>query len=311
MFLSSLTGQGALLPSTAVASTGGDSSNCLTPTAGAKTPVKGPQIMTRRPLQLCRPDGCRPDGQRCAAPTACRAHGAVCRPGRRAALPVGRADDDRLGGHDVLLHGGGKDIVVYRVGLGEALSGAAAPVFLDEYSPSGVLLQSVALPAVSASGAGNQQGLGRLGHGELGGPPLALRRRARPGGDRVQLHVQPDRFDESQFCGIVGHQPHRGPGGGVDDAVNTTTSLTDEATGNNVRSAVSDNGQEVWVSGADAANGVRYAPVGASTSTGILASSNGRQAGSTTVSSTSRLIPPRTASSRSPPSGRACPRPAR
>ncbi len=44
-------------------------------------------------------------------------------------------------------------IVVYRIGDGTtALSAASAPVFLDEYSPAGVLIQSIALPT-AASGS--------------------------------------------------------------------------------------------------------------------------------------------------------------
>ena len=45
------------------------------------------------------------------------------------------------------------NLVVYRVGDGvAALSTAAAPAFLDEYTPAGVIVQSVALPtAVSGS----------------------------------------------------------------------------------------------------------------------------------------------------------------
>lgn len=45
------------------------------------------------------------------------------------------------------------NIVIYRVGTaGSALTSAATPVFLDEYTPAGVLVQSVAMPvAVSGS----------------------------------------------------------------------------------------------------------------------------------------------------------------
>ena len=47
----------------------------------------------------------------------------------------------------------GGDVVVYRVGAGAAaLSNAAAPVFLDEYAPTGTKVQSVALPTASAEG---------------------------------------------------------------------------------------------------------------------------------------------------------------
>src|SRR4051812_10976259 len=47
----------------------------------------------------------------------------------------------------------GGNLVVYRVGNGAtALSNAAAPVFVDEYSPAGARIQSIALPTASASG---------------------------------------------------------------------------------------------------------------------------------------------------------------
>ena len=52
--------------------------------------------------------------------------------------------------------------------------------------------------------------------------------------------------------------------------VNTTTALTDFADGNNPRSAVSNDGAEFWVGGA--AGGVRYATLGASTSTALVSS---------------------------------------
>src|SRR5438876_7164372 len=45
------------------------------------------------------------------------------------------------------------DLVIYRVGTGSAgLSNAATAAFLDEYSPAGTLVQSIALPT-SGSGA--------------------------------------------------------------------------------------------------------------------------------------------------------------
>src|SRR4051794_24904673 len=45
------------------------------------------------------------------------------------------------------------DLVVYRIGTGAgALVNTGNPVFLDEFTPAGVLVQSIALPT-SASGA--------------------------------------------------------------------------------------------------------------------------------------------------------------
>src|SRR6202012_2685443 len=51
--------------------------------------------------------------------------------------------------------------------------------------------------------------------------------------------------------------------------VNSSTALTDFADGNNPRSAVSNDGSEFWVAGA--AGGVRYATLGATTSTSLVA----------------------------------------
>lgn len=49
----------------------------------------------------------------------------------------------------------GGDLVVYRVGSGQgALTNAAAPVFLDEFSATGAAKQSLALPTVSSAAAG-------------------------------------------------------------------------------------------------------------------------------------------------------------
>src|SRR5580698_10261039 len=60
------------------------------------------------------------------------------------------------------------DVVVYRLGDGStALSGNGAPVFLDEYSPTGTLVQSVPLPTTASgsnkplvgSGSANSEGM--------------------------------------------------------------------------------------------------------------------------------------------------------
>src|SRR5947207_15983523 len=46
------------------------------------------------------------------------------------------------------------DLVIYRVGTGAAaLTSASTPVFLDEYTTSGSLVQSIALPTSSGSGS--------------------------------------------------------------------------------------------------------------------------------------------------------------
>ena len=155
------------------------------------------------------------------------------------------------------------DVVVYRVGDGStALSGAGAPVFLDEYSPSGTPLQSTALPT-TADGANKPLVAGGSATSE-GGLTLSA---------------------DSRYLVATGYDAATGTSGlsssaaasvprtigrvDADGDVDTTTALTDFADGNNPRSAVSDDGAEFWVGGA--AGGVRYAALGASTSTPLVA----------------------------------------
>jgi hypothetical protein len=151
------------------------------------------------------------------------------------------------------------NLVVYRVGDGSAaLSSAATAVFLDEYTPSGTLVQSIALPTtasgsnniLTASGAATSEGL---------------------------LTLSVDR----QFLFLAGYNAATGTAsvsgtnaatvqrvvGRVNSAgtIDTTTALTDFSSTNNPRGAVSTNGTDIWVSGG--AGGVRYATLGSTTST--------------------------------------------
>lgn len=156
------------------------------------------------------------------------------------------------------------NIVVYRVGTGAAtLTNASAPVFLDEYTTSGTLIQSIAMPVavsgsnkiLTAAGNGSSEGLLNLstdgqylvltgyniavGTGSVGGSGSTTRPRT---------------------VGIVGYN-------GV---INTSTAFTDVSSGGPIRSAISTNGTDIWVCGGGATGGtggVRYAAVGATTST--------------------------------------------
>jgi len=151
------------------------------------------------------------------------------------------------------------DIVVYRVGDGTtALTSAAAPVFLDEYAPDGTLVSSTPMPtgdaapahALTASGTATSEGLLSL---SADGRYLVA-----PGYDAPA--------GTAKISGTAAATTPRTVA--VVDAsgtVDTSTALTDFATGNNPRSATSTNGTDLWVGGA--AGGVRYASRGASTST--------------------------------------------
>lgn len=151
------------------------------------------------------------------------------------------------------------DIVVTRVGTGTgALSSSATAVFLDEYTPAGVFVQSIAMPTAGSganrqltmSGSATSAGalaLSSDGHYlTLGGYDAA------PGTANVA---------SSSVSRVVARVDGNG---GVD----TSTTITDAFSGNNVRAAVTDDGSRFWVVGAN--SGVRLSTLGSSgTSTQI------------------------------------------
>jgi hypothetical protein len=156
------------------------------------------------------------------------------------------------------------DVVVYRVGDGSsALSSSGTPIFLDEYSPTGSLLASQALPttadgadkAIVASGSATSEG----------GLTLSADGRylVATGYDAA---VGTAGLSSSAAANVPRTIARVDAAGDVD----TTTALTDFADGNNPRSAVSQDGSEFWVGGA--AGGVRYATLGAATSTSLVSS---------------------------------------
>lgn len=153
------------------------------------------------------------------------------------------------------------DVVVYRVGNGSAaLSSSGTQVFLDEYEPSGELVESIALPTAAsasnkplvASGSATSEGLLTLsGDGNY---LLATGYDAAVGTSKVA---------ETKSASTPRTIARVNAGGEVD----TSTALTDAANENNVRSATSSNGTDIWVGGA--AGGVRHTTLGSSTSTGL------------------------------------------
>ena len=156
------------------------------------------------------------------------------------------------------------NIVVYRVGTAAtALTSAAAPIFLDEYTPAGVLVQSIAMPtAVSGSnqmltGAGNAGTEGLMTLSADGQYLVVPGYNAAVGTASVASSVS---TTVSRTIGLVKY----------DATINTTTALTDLSSVGSVRSAASTDGTDIWACGNGTANssgGVRYATVGATTST--------------------------------------------
>ncbi len=152
------------------------------------------------------------------------------------------------------------DLVIYRVGTGSgALSNAASQVYLDEYTTSGSLVQSVAVSGLTASGSATSEGL--------------LTRSA-----------------DGRYLDFTGYAASAGTSGvasttsssvkreiGQADASGNIAiaSVLDAYSGNNIRSAVSLDGSSFYSSGAGTNGGVRY-DVGNS-STAVSSATNTRQ----------------------------------
>lgn len=162
------------------------------------------------------------------------------------------------------------NIVVYRVGTGTgSLVNTGNPVFLDEYTPAGALVQSIALPtaatlpqhAVIASGTATSEGF-----------------LARSADGRYLVVTGYASTYTSSLANTAGTVVNRVIGrvdaGGT---IDTTTALTDFASGNNPRSATSNDGTQFWAVGG--AGGVRYALLGGTTSVDLTTGSpNGNYA---------------------------------
>ena len=152
------------------------------------------------------------------------------------------------------------DLLIYRIGTGAAaLTSAATSVFLDEYNTSGTLIQSIAMPSavigsnkiLTASGTASSEG------------ELTIS----PNGQYVTLTGYNAVATTAGVASTTSSAVNRTVGilnvatGNID----TTTALTDAPTGNNIRSAVTTNGNDIWLAGG--VGGVRYTTDGATTST--------------------------------------------
>ncbi len=151
------------------------------------------------------------------------------------------------------------NLVVSRVGTGDAaLNNAATAVFLDEYTPDGTLVQSVALPT-TVSGAnkrftvsGSATSEGALAR-SLDGRYLTI-----AGYDADLGTASVASSTTSAVSRVVARI-------GGDGGVDTSTAITDIFSGNNVRGAVSDDGSRFWVTGAN--GGVRLVSLGSTGTT--------------------------------------------
>ncbi|MEO7312180.1 MAG: T9SS type A sorting domain-containing protein [Chitinophagaceae bacterium] len=171
------------------------------------------------------------------------------------------------------------NIVVVRIGDGSVSigNGNAAKVYLDEYSQSGSLVRSLAMPtAVSGSNYRLTIGGNATSDGAL---------TVSPDGTYLAFCGYDANLGEAGGTGVGGI----GSGGGVDNSSasiikrvvgiipytatpNTATALADAYDKANIRSAVTEEGTNIWTTGSVYAPsaptaGVRYTTAGASTST--------------------------------------------
>jgi hypothetical protein len=163
--------------------------------------------------------------------------------------------------------------VIFRVGDGVAsLVSTGSPVFVDEYSPAGALVRSTPMPT---STSGSNHRLIASGTATAEG----LLTRSTDGRFIVLTGYDADLGGTVSLPGTASATTPRtiarlDAAGNVD----TTTALTDAASGSNPRSVASPNGLDLWFTGA--AGGVRYALFGATTSVQLSTTVvNLRQAG--------------------------------
>ncbi len=157
----------------------------------------------------------------------------------------------------------GAQLVIYRVGSGGdsgALSSAATPVFLDEYTFAGGLVTSIPMPTVAsgsvhalvASGSATSEGL--ITRSVDGHYVLSTGYNAAVGTTGIAATAS------TAVARVIGRLDASGN-------VDTSTALTDTDSGNNPRSAVSTDGMNLWIAGA--VDGVKYTTLGATTAVGL------------------------------------------
>jgi hypothetical protein len=134
------------------------------------------------------------------------------------------------------------DILVYQVGDGTTTtttSSTSAPVFLDEYSTSGLLVQQIAVPTTSIAG-GNQALTDSPAAGSDGLLTLSAN------GQYVTFGGYDAPVGTSS---IVNSTVNRTVAiVGANGVVNTSTAASIDS-GNNIRSAVTTNGTQLWTAG--------------------------------------------------------------
>jgi hypothetical protein len=152
------------------------------------------------------------------------------------------------------------NLVVYRVGDGSStLGNSAVPTFLDEYTPLGTLVQSIALPT-SASGSNKRC--------VLSGSSVSEGQLTRSADGR---YLTFGGYDAAVGTASVGSSTSAAAARvmarvGSDGAVDTSTTTT-AFSGNQIRGVVSNDGSQFWATGGN--GGVQYASYGGTSSSQI------------------------------------------
>ena len=156
------------------------------------------------------------------------------------------------------------NILTLRVGEvgGTTLTTNSAPVFIDEYTTTGTLVQSVSMPFVTSgsnrkftmSGTSTTEGFLNL---SPDGQYLTF-----GGYDNIPGVTGISSTTATATNRIVARVTQNG-------VINTTTRISDGYDGNSIRSAATVDGTAFWTGGAGTGGGTRYVALGASTSTQV------------------------------------------
>jgi hypothetical protein len=147
------------------------------------------------------------------------------------------------------------NLVVTRIGTGAApLNNASTAVFLDEYTPGGTLVQSVAMPT-AASGSnlpfaisGSATSEGQLTQSADGRFLMATGYAIAPGTASIAGTAS------ASVPRVIARI-------GLDGSIDTSTSIDNLFSGNNIRCAASEDGSAFWAAGGN--SGIVYATYGA------------------------------------------------
>ena len=151
------------------------------------------------------------------------------------------------------------NLVVLRAGDGSAaLASSATAAFIDEYTPTGTLVQSIPLPTtivgsnkrVVVSGTSTSEGMVNLS--------LDKRYLTACGYDVALATASITSSTSASVNRVVARIDYAGN-------VDATTALTDFSSASNPRSAITTNGTDIWVTGG--ATGIAYTTFGSTTST--------------------------------------------